>query len=69
MNLGLKYGKLLFDNPDEAIRDFGATIVENGGAYLKQVYSVMKNKAYDFDPEKLSRELKIFYKKHYSSNK
>ena len=61
-NLGLKYGKLLFDNPDEAIRDFGKTIVENGGAYLKQVYSIMKNKAYDFDPEAIKGAEKFFIK-------
>ena len=61
-NLGLKYGKLLFDNPDEAIRDFGKTIVENGGAYLKQVYSIMKNKAYDFDPEAIKGAEKFFVK-------
>ena len=48
-DLSLKYGKLLFNNPDEAIQSFGATIIENGGAYLKQVFSVMKNKAYKFD--------------------
>ena len=48
-DLGLKYGKLLFDNPDDAIKSFGATIIENGGAYLKQVFSIMKNKAYDLD--------------------
>jgi len=61
-NLGLKYGKLLFDNPDEAIRDFGKTIVENGGAYLKQVYSIMKNKAYDFDPDAIKGAEKFFIK-------
>jgi hypothetical protein len=48
-DLGLRYGKLLFDNPDEAIASFGKTIVENGGAYLKQVFSIMKNKAFDLD--------------------
>jgi len=61
-NLGLKYGKLLFDNPDDAIKDFGKTIVENGGAYLKQVYSIMKNKAYDFDPEAIKGAEKFFVK-------
>ena len=35
--------------PDEAIASFGKTIVENGGAYLKQVFSKMKNKAFDLD--------------------
>jgi hypothetical protein len=61
-DLGLKYGKLLFDNPEEAIRDFGKTIIENGGAYLKQVYSIMKNKAYDFDPEAIKGAEKFFIK-------
>ena len=62
-DLGLKYGKLLFDNPDDAIKSFGATIVENGGAYLKQVFSVMKNKAYEFDPAKVAGA-KEFFKKN-----
>ena len=61
-NLGLKYGKLLFDNPDDAIKDFGKTIVENGGAYLKQVYSIMKNKAYDFDPDAIKGAENFFIK-------
>ena len=61
-NMGLKYGKLLFDNPEEAIRDFGKTIVENGGAYLKQVYSIMKNKAYDFDPDAIKGAENFFVK-------
>ena len=62
-DLGLKYGKLLFDNTDTAIKDFGATIVSNGGAYLKQVFSVMKNKAYKFDPQKVEGA-KEFFKKN-----
>lgn len=61
-DLSLKYGKLLFNNPDEAIQSFGATIIENGGAYLKQVFSVMKNKAYEFDPAKVAGA-KEFFKK------
>ena len=48
-DLGLRYGKLLQMSPDDAIADFGKTIVENGGAYLKQVFSIMKNKAYDLN--------------------
>ena len=62
-DLSLKYGKLLFNNPDEAIQSFGATIIENGGAYLKQVFSVMKNKAYEFDPAKVAGA-KEFFKKN-----
>ena len=62
-DLSLKYGKLLFDNPDDAIKSFGATIIENGGAYLKQVFSVMKNKAYEFDPAKVAGA-KEFFKKN-----
>jgi hypothetical protein len=61
-DLGLKYGKLLFNNTDEAIKDFGATIIANGGAYLKQVFSVMQNKAYAFDPQKI-KGAKEFFKK------
>jgi hypothetical protein len=62
-DLGLKYGKLLFNNTDEAIKDFGATIIANGGAYLKQVFSVMQNKAYAFDPQKIIGA-KEFFKKN-----
>jgi len=60
--LGLKYGKLLSENKDEALADLGATIVGNGGAYLKQVFSVMKNKAYKFDAQKVDGA-KTFFKK------
>ena len=60
--LGLKYGKLLSENKDEALADLGATIVGNGGAYLKQVFSVMKNKAYEFDAQKVAGA-KTFFKK------
>ena len=60
--LGLKYGKLLSENTDEALADLGATIVANGGAYLKQVYSVMKNKAYQFDPQKVAGAKEFFIK-------
>ena len=61
-DLGLKYGKLLSDNADDALADLGATIVGNGGAYLKQVFSVMKNKAYEFDAQKVAGA-KEFFKK------
>ena len=60
--LGLKYGKLLSQNTDEALADLGATIVGNGGAYLKQVFSVMKNKAYKFDVDKVDGA-RTFFKK------
>jgi hypothetical protein len=50
-NLGLKWGKILSENPDELIKNFGNMVIENGGAYLKQVYSIRKNKAYDFNPD------------------
>jgi hypothetical protein len=60
--LGLKYGKLLSQNPDEALADLGATIVGNGGAYLKQVFSVMKNKAYEFDAQKVAGAREFFKK-------
>jgi len=58
--LGLKYGKLLSQNSDEALADLGATIVGNGGAYLKQVFSVMKNKAYEFDAQKVAGAREFF---------
>ena len=61
-DLGLKYGKLLSQNPDEALADLGATIVANGGAYLKQVFSVMKNKAYEFDAQKVAGAREFFKK-------
>ena len=61
-DLGLNYGKLLSQNPDEALADLGATIVGNGGAYLKQVFSVMKNKAYKFDVDKVDGARKFFKK-------
>ena len=61
-DLGLNYGKLLSQNPDEALADLGATIVGNGGAYLKQVFSVMKNKAYKFDVDKVDGA-RTFFKK------
>ena len=40
----------------------GYSIVANGGAYLKQVYSVMKNKAYQFDPQKIEGAKQFFIK-------
>jgi len=61
-DLGLNYGKLLSQNPDEALADLGATIVGNGGAYLKQVFSVMKNKAYEFDAQKVAGAREFFKK-------
>ena len=61
-NLGLEYGKLLSENTDEALKDLGATIMNNGGAYLKQVFSVMKNKAYEFDPTKVAKAKDFFIK-------
>ena len=61
-DLGLKYGKLLSQNSDEALADLGATIVGNGGAYLKQVFSVMKNKAYEFDAQKVAGAREFFKK-------
>jgi hypothetical protein len=61
-DLGLKYGKLLSQNTDEALADLGATIVGNGGAYLKQVFSVMKNKAYEFDAQKVAGAREFFKK-------
>ncbi len=62
-DLGLQYGRLLSENTDDALADLGATIVANGGAYLKQVFSVMKNKAYQFDPQKVAGA-KEFFKKN-----
>ena len=61
-NLSLRYGKLLSENTDDALKDLGASIVESGGAYLKQVFSVMKNKAYTFNPQKVNKA-KDFFKK------
>jgi len=52
----------LSENKDEALADLGATIVGNGGAYLKQVFSVMKNKAYKFDVDKVDGA-RTFFKK------
>ncbi len=59
-DLGLEYGRLLSENTDQALKDLGATIVANGGAYLKQVFSVMKNKAYEFDPQKVAGAKEFF---------
>ena len=61
-DLGLQYGRLLSENTDQALKDLGATIVSNGGAYLKQVFSVMKNKAYEFDPTKVAKARDFFIK-------
>ena len=41
------------ESPDEALQNLGSQIVANGGAYLKQVFPLFKNKAYKFDPEKV----------------
>ncbi len=61
-DLSLRYGKLLSENTDDALKDLGASIVDSGGAYLKQVFSVMKNKAYTFNPQKVNKA-KDFFKK------
>jgi hypothetical protein len=53
--LGKNYGRLLQEDPNEAIRDIGANIIQNGGAYLRQVFSAFKNKDYAFDPCKSKR--------------
>ena len=58
--LGKQYGRLLGE--DNATADLGAQIVANGGAYLKQVFSAFKNKAYQFNPEKI-KGAKEFFKK------
>lgn len=61
-DLSLRYGKLLSENSDDALKDLGASIIDSGGAYLKQVFSVMKNKAYSFNPQKVNKA-KDFFKK------
>ncbi len=58
--LGNQYGRLLGE--DDATADFGAQILANGGAYLRQVFSAFKNKAYQFNPEKV-KGAKEFFKK------
>ena len=67
-NLGKQYGRLLSESPDEATRDLGAQIIANGGAYLKQVFSAFKNKAYKFDPEKIKGAKDYFKNKVVSRN-
>ena len=67
-NLGKQYGRLLSESPDEATRDLGAQIIANGGAYLKQVFSAFKNKAYKFDPEKIKGAKNYFKNKVVSRN-
>ena len=62
-DLGIRYSKILMENPDKAIADFGSSIMNSGGAYLKQVFSVMKNKAYAFDVQKITGA-KDFFKKN-----
>jgi hypothetical protein len=59
--LGRDYGRLLSESPDDALKDLGASIVANGGAYLRQVFSAFKNKSYKFDPEKV-KGAKDFFK-------
>ena len=47
--IGKGYGRLLSESSDDALQNLGASITANGGAYLKQVFSIMKNKAYDLN--------------------
>ena len=60
--LGKDYGRLLSESPDEALQNLGSQIVANGGAYLKQVFSAFKNKAYKFDPVKVKGAQEFFKK-------
>ena len=63
--LGKQYGELISETKGtgamaEGSRDLGAQIVANGGAYLKQVFSAFKNKAYKFNPEKVKGAKEFF---------
>ncbi len=58
--LGKNYGRLLQEDPNEAIRDIGANIIQNGGAYLRQVFSAFKNKDYAFDVAKVKGAGRFF---------
>ena len=67
--LGTKYGALLEESPVAAVRDLGASIKENGGAYLKQVFTAFKNKDYRFDPTKIAKAKNFFLKNVINKNK
>ena len=66
--IGKGYGRLLSESSDDALQNLGASITANGGAYLKQVFSAFKNKAYKFDPEKV-KGAKDFFKNLVRSNR
>ena len=58
--LGRNYGRLLQEDSNEAIRDIGANIIKDGGAYLRQVFSAFKNKDYAFDVAKVKGAGRFF---------
>ena len=66
--LGTKYGALLDESPVAAVQDLGASIKENGGAYLKQVFTAFKNKNYQFDATKVKKAKDFFLKNVVNKN-
>ena len=61
VKLNNKYGKILMESGDESLEALGFEITKNGGAYLKQTFSAMKNKA--FQPnEELLKKAKNYFK-------
>mgnify|MGYP003134449470 CR=1 FL=1 len=61
IKLNKKYGKMLSESGDKSLEELGFFITKNGGAYLKQVFSAMKNKSYEFD-KGLINKAKSFFK-------
>lgn len=61
IRLNKKYGKMLSESNDKSLEELGFFITKNGGAYLKQVFSAMKNKSYEFD-KTLVDKAKTFFK-------
>jgi hypothetical protein len=60
VKLNNQYGKILAESGDESLQALGAEITKNGGAYLKQVFSAMKNKAFEPDKKFLDKAKTYF---------
>jgi hypothetical protein len=63
VKLNNQYGRILADSGDKSLEALAAEITKNGGAYLKQTFSAMKNKAFEPNEEFLKKATKYFKEK------
>jgi len=60
IDLNKRYGKILSESDNKSLQELGFFINKNGGAYLKQVFSAMKNKSFEYNKDTVKRAKKFF---------